>query len=186
MVARLENEQAAGTGLVGLLKRHAVSASPWYAVIDAAQGAEVPQRARESGLRVESLYEGRLGERVADVAPHLASLDLGGPFASWLMGRWPGHHAVLLQSEAAFSDLRRHFRRFLQVRDEAGKRYRFRFYDPRILRAFLPACTSEEAAEFLGPVGAYFVKSRHPFGLLRMSKNARGSLVVQELNGPSA
>ena len=46
----------------------------------------------------------------------------------------------------------RHFRQFLRVRDEAGREFFFRFYDPRVLRVYLPTCNSEELRTFFGPV----------------------------------
>ena len=48
--------------------------------------------------------------------------------------------------------MRRHLRRFLLVKNEAGARCRFRFYDQRVLRAFLPSCTPEETVHFFGPL----------------------------------
>lgn len=48
--------------------------------------------------------------------------------------------------------LRRHLRTLLRVRDEAGRTLMFRFYDPRVLRAYLPTCTSSEWQSVFGPV----------------------------------
>jgi hypothetical protein len=45
----------------------------------------------------------------------------------------------------------RHFRRLVRVVDEAGTVMLFRFYDPRVLRAFIPTCTAEQRAELFGP-----------------------------------
>jgi len=45
-----------------------------------------------------------------------------------------------------------HLRRFLTVRTEKGKKLLFRFYDPRVLRLYLPTCTSTELNTFFGPV----------------------------------
>ncbi len=45
-------------------------------------------------------------------------------------------------------------------RDESGKKLFFRYYDPRILRAYLPSCTSTELAEFFGPVGRFLLEGR--------------------------
>lgn len=44
-----------------------------------------------------------------------------------------------------------HLRRFLLVKDAQGQDMYFRFYDPRVLRVFLPTCTPEELSDFFGP-----------------------------------
>jgi hypothetical protein len=52
--------------------------------------------------------------------------------------------------------LYKHFRKFLIVKTEEGDELYFRFYDPRVLRIFLPSCDKEQLKEFFGPV-SYFV-----------------------------
>ena len=158
----------------------AVSVTPWYAVIDAARDATAPQRATEAGLEVQSLYEGPLGQELAGVAPHLMSFDLHNEFAEWLFDRWAGHHGILLQTKAPFEELRRHFRKFLLVKDEAEKKFRFRFYDPRVLRSFLPACSFDEAKEFFGPVQCYYAASRDGVAVLALGWGTKG-LTMKEL-----
>ena len=143
------------TDLARTLTAHGVSATPWYAIIDAAQDKASPERAAAAGLQTQSLYEGELGRQLNDVAPHLVSLSLKDEFAGWLFDNWGGNQVVLLQSRARFDDLRRHLRKFLLVKDEGGKKYRFRFYDPRVLRSFLPAGSYAEAKEFFGPIACY-------------------------------
>jgi len=46
--------------------------------------------------------------------------------------------------------MRQHFRRFITVHDESGKPLLFRYYDPRVLRTFLPTCNAKELAEIFG------------------------------------
>jgi hypothetical protein len=43
----------------------------------------------------------------------------------------------------------------------------FRYYDPRVLRAFLPTCTLEEANTFFGPVDAFVAEGHAGESLLR-------------------
>jgi hypothetical protein len=35
----------------------------------------------------------------------------------------------------------------------------FRFYDPRVLQAFLPTCTAEQLNGFFGPISRFFFQS---------------------------
>jgi hypothetical protein len=52
-------------------------------------------------------------------------------------------------------ETRRYLRKFLMLEDvSTGNQLYFRFYDPRVLRMFLPTCTAEQRTEFLGPLGS--------------------------------
>ena len=64
-----------------------------------------------------------------------------------------------MESPATMKERRRHFRTLLMVDGNGRKRYYFRFYDPRVLRVFLPICTSEELNRFVGPVTAFYCES---------------------------
>jgi hypothetical protein len=55
-------------------------------------------------------------------------------------------------------ELRRHFRGFLRVRDESGRRLIFRYYDPRVLRPYLPTCWPKELETVFGPLGCYLME----------------------------
>jgi hypothetical protein len=47
--------------------------------------------------------------------------------------------------------VRKHLRRLLMVKlDDGGRRLYFRFYDPRVLRAFLPTCSVRQDEEMFG------------------------------------
>jgi hypothetical protein len=142
------------------LVRNAVAALPWYAVLDAAQEASVARRARTAGLSVQSLYAGQLGVQLDHVAPHLATFAPDGSFGQWLFEHWGENLGILLQAPVPFEALHKHLRQFLLVKDEAGRKYRFRFYDPRVLRAFLPVCTRNEAHQFFGPAQCFYTAAR--------------------------
>ncbi|MFQ5462505.1 MAG: DUF4123 domain-containing protein [Phycisphaerae bacterium] len=162
-----------------VLLRQAVSATPWFAIMDAAQDASSPQRAIDAGLQTECLYAGPQGAQLSHVAPHLCVFDFESPFADWWLRSWGHNHGVLVQSAASFKDVRKQLRRFLIVKNEAGKKLRFRFYDPRILRAFLPVCTAAELRQFFGPMMRYFVEGRGGATLCVFGSGAKG-LTIQE------
>ena len=111
--------------------------------------------AADAGLTAESLFAGRMGQLLADVAPYLVDFPLRSAFRDWWFKKWGTSVGVLVETEAHASEVRRHFRTLMIVRGQDRARYYFRFYDPRVLRAFLPACTPEEARRFFGPVAAF-------------------------------
>ena len=60
-------------------------------------------------------------------------------------------------------------RRFLTVYDHTGKPMYFRYYDPRVLRVFLPTCTPAEQQTMFGPVQSYFAEDEDPDSLLEFT-----------------
>ena len=58
--------------------------------------------------------------------------------------------------------LRDHFREFHTVELPDQRTVLFRYYDPRVLRSFLPACNAAELASFFGPVQSFIVEGETP------------------------
>ena len=91
------------------------------------------------------LYGGRLPHVLAMAAPYLVELRAGDLFTEWVISRgWGNSWGIILGSTATFSILARHFRRFIMVKTEEDEKYYFRYYDPRVLRAYLPTCSRTE------------------------------------------
>lgn len=140
---------------------------PLYALVDAARDERVLELLSASDEERQSLYEGPKGEVLAPYAPWLVSLPPGSPLLEALIREgWGKSWGVYLTSGARFRDVRRHLRRFLMVKTERGKKLYFRFYDPRILRVFLPVCTPRQASMMFGEVDAFLVEARDPRTLL--------------------
>lgn len=131
----------------------------WFAVLDAARSERVLPSLVASGARQRSLYEGWKAQELAEVAPYLVELPPSSTMWDVLLGEARGGAwGVFARSEASFEDLRRHMRRFLRVQSEQGRRMLFRWYDPRVLRSYLPTCTPAERESFHGPVSAFVVE----------------------------
>ena len=64
----------------------------------------------------------------------------------------------MFYSEHNFEDCWKHFRKFLIVKTEDGKELYFRFYDPRVLKIFLPTCEKDQMIEFFGPIERFIVE----------------------------
>lgn len=124
-----------------------------YAVLD---GASIPDlRMKLYELRPEHvcLYRGELKPDMAEVAPYLVRMVRGTEFSRWVLAEGWGHHwGVFAQSRYSLAEVRKHFRSFLTVHAETGKPLLFRFYDPRVLRDFLPTCNDKELKNFFGIV----------------------------------
>jgi hypothetical protein len=130
-----------------------------FALLDAARAPAVPARLAEFKVEHVSLLAGEMGELLKDVAPYLARCPQDSPFTKWLLEEgWGNSWGIFVSANLSLEELRRHLKRFLLVKDEEDKKYHFRFYDPRVLRVFLPTCTPTEAAQFFGRIRQFLVE----------------------------
>lgn len=144
-----------------------------YAVLD---GASVPdlldQLYGDEPPEFVCLYRGELEPDLAEVAPYLVQLKAGSPFTEWLLGNcWGNHWGIFAASTEDIDVIRRHFRNFLMVKDPEGKQLYFRYYDPRVLRIYLPTCNPDEVQSIFGPVHAYLMESEFQSDALQFAFN---------------
>jgi hypothetical protein len=60
-------------------------------------------------------------------------------------------------------------KRILRVSLEDGRRVLFRYYDPRVLREFIPTCSGSQWEQVRGPMEAFLMESADPAELLRFA-----------------
>ena len=138
-----------------------------YAVLDGARNQEIWLLLRDAGEQHASLYEGDQALSFGEYAPFLVQLPPDCELLRTLVRLgWGDSWGVLLTSKQEFDAVRKHLRRFLLIRDTEGEQVYFRYFDPRVLRVFLPACTAEEAEEFFGPISCFLLEGRQPTELL--------------------
>lgn len=147
-----------------------------YAILDAARHSDVPYLLKWAGVEHECLYEGETREKLWYVAPYLLKCDPASDFFKQLLeDGWGKSWGIFLTSSSKLDELLTHFRQFLLVKDEDNKDFYFRFYDPRVLRVYLPTCTAEEVREFFGTNGAYLLEAAEPDTLLKFTAGERGA-----------
>ncbi len=145
-----------------------------YAVLDGARSEAIYPKVAGSGLPFACLYEGKLPAPMVEVAPYLVHLAPDAPLTEALLTEaWGESWGVFILSTASLEELRRHFRRFLKVQDEDGKTLIFRWYDPRVLRVYLPTCTAAELAFVFGPA-AMFVLEGEGGEVTRLYRDGEG------------
>lgn len=140
-----------------------------YAVLDGARDREILPLVQDSGLPYECLYRGKLTPRLAAAAPYLVSLPESGSraFAAELVDLgWGRAWGIFLKSKVPLHLLQRQLRRFLQVRLDSGPVAVFRWYDPRVLRPYLPTCNKEELGQLFESVVCYVVEDEDPTRLI--------------------
>jgi hypothetical protein len=150
---------------------------PLYAVLDAARDLAAFNWSKESGEEYESLYDGQSAQDLEMFAPYLVRFSKPSPLLRTLVAKaWGKSWGIYLTSAASFPDLRKHFRHFLmvEIEGERDKSLYFRFYDPRVLRVYLPTCTPQEVRQFFGPIGSFLVEDKDESKLLRFRVGAKG------------
>ncbi len=150
-----------------------------YAVLD---GASVPDLLDKLYGAVrpefECLYTGEIKPDLAETAPYLVRLDPKSEFTEWVFAEgWGKHWGVFAVAPVDFRSFRKHLRKFLIVYDSTTKPLYFRYYDPRVLRTFLPTCEEGELQEFFGPAATWLVEDEDPGAMLRFQA-AAGKLVT--------
>lgn len=160
-----------------------------YVILDGARDKRIYPNVLLSEARYACLYRGRLPEALERAAPYLVELQPDSAFTTWLFKFGWGHSwGVFLRSSASLDTLRRHFRRFLRVRDHRGRRLLFRYYDPRVLRVYLPTCTAAELAYVFGPVARFYLDTTEATVIQTFDRRALGLAPPAEArpNGPRA
>ena len=155
-----------------------------YAILDAARRSEVAIKPYEFQSQWVSLYKGEPEEALYDVAPYLLHLgDEQGEnkeLCQWIEEElWGDSCGIFIYSDSDLDTLFRHFQEFIIVSDEAGTPLYFRFYDPRVLRIYLPTCTSDELITFFGPVTAFVMEGEMPEQKICFSLS-QGELEIKE------
>jgi len=129
-----------------------------WAIVDCARDQRIYPALRTSRLDYRCLYGGRLLPAVEAAAPHLIELAPTYSFTpKFIEMGWGDSWGVFLRT-ADPSGLRPHLRSFLRVQDESGRTLLFRYYDPRVLKVYLPTCRTDELNTVFGPVSTYMVE----------------------------
>ncbi len=139
-----------------------------YGILDGASIPGLLPALEEHQPQHLCLYRGELDPELAMTAPYLARLEPESAFTRWILGKgWGQHWGILAVSRADLRELRRHFRSLLMVYGPDTQPLYFRYYDPRVLRAYLPICEPGQASALFGPVRRYLAEGEEPEQLHR-------------------
>lgn len=152
------------TARVPLLHEIFRPSSRTFVILDAARDEQIYPALITADCEWVCLYRGDAAARMAEVAPYLVELHPLAAFTAWLLETaWGNSWGVFLNAQLPLERVQAHLRRFLMARMPGGQAVYFRFYDPRVLRVYLPTCTPEESAAFFGPITRYIVEDDEPF-----------------------
>ena len=145
-----------------------------YAVLDGASVSDLRMKLYEMRPPNYCLFRGELEPDLAEVAPYVIQLIPNAPFTDWVLNECFGKHCgIFAHCRHSIKEMRRHFRSLVKVYNENGEPLIFRFYDPRVLRKFLPTCTGDELMTFFGKVETFFAEDEkdRPFSAFKLEND---------------
>ena len=164
-LAREAVEPEEGSLLQALLRSLDRSAgTDLYAIVDGSQDLELAFTGRLMGSDVYTLFSGDMAEPVAHAGPCLIALRAPVQFLERWVETLGGDAGILLETSAHLETLYVHLREIFVVEGEEGQEYFFRYYDPRVLRTYLPTCTEQELRDFFGPVQRWIAEDEKAEG----------------------
>ena len=157
-----------------------------YAVLDGARSGRIHRLVSASGRAYRALYDGDLSTGLREVSPYVVELEARHAFTRALLDQaWGQSWGVFIAAPLGLDALRRHLRRFLRVQSEAGKPLLFRYYDPRVLRLYLPTCTTSELETFFGQIVRFVTEDANEQVALVFERGMNG-LSVRRVELPAA
>lgn len=159
-----------------------------WAILDGARDPGVFRAILGSHNISSCLYAGDISDALEMCAPHLVQLDYEDSRLTrrLLESTWDQNWGVFLRCDTSLERLRRHLRRFLVAQDYAGRRLIFRYYDPRVLRVYLPTCLPDELDQFFGPIERFWTAGENPHHILAFGRKNRALSVEQMDLGEAA
>lgn len=150
-----------------------------WMILDAARDERIYGAVHAAFLEKSCLYAGQLPWQLEMVAPYLVELRRDDRLTEFAIDKgWGQAWGIFVRTETDMKKLRRHLRGFLRVHDKAGRRLLFRYYDPRVMRAYLPTCNPAELRTIFGPISQYLFEADDPGTMLEYSFD--GTMAVEK------
>jgi hypothetical protein len=150
---------------------HGSSRDIWM-ILDGARDRRIYSDLMNSHFLYSCLYSGDISHELEAAAPHLVQLEYEDKETRALIQRaWGKSWGIFLRCESRMERLRRHLRTFLIVNSWKGQRLLFRYYDPRILRVYLPTCATGELQTVYGPIKQFWTEDESGASLLEFDFN---------------
>ena len=153
-----------------------------WMVIDTSRDSRIYPAVTFSGLRHECLFAGELSVPLQRTAPYLVQLEVDdratirmiedGFLQSW---------GTFYKADVGIKTMRKHLRTLLRVQGPDAKYMLFRYWDPRVLRVYLPTCLPDELHRFFGPIEQIWVEDRPAGARILRYANRGGKLEKKEI-----
>ena len=155
-----------------------------YVLLDAARDKQIEPLVRLGKLRSECLYQGKLDYAMARSAPYLVRLEKDHPQTDEILRKgWGNSWGVfaITYPPATLINIRHNCRKIAKVKGPGGKNLVFRYYDPRVLRSYLPTCSTDEAKQVFGPITEFIIEGKEPGTIHRFKRSEEGVVDVNKI-----
>ena len=146
-----------------------------FAVLDGARDAQIVEMLRSCNQHFVSLFAGDMSEQLFTAAPQVVKLSQQSEFTEKLfMKAWGNSWGVFVSANkpTGIEDIRKQLRKFLLVQGPDGQKRFFRYYDPRVLRVYLPTCNEQELQVLFNPIHRYVMEDETGTGLLSFDRQS--------------
>lgn len=151
MIAEVRNREFVGKLKTALWPADSMRPVNMWAVLDGAKDERIYNLVSRCYLDKCCLFAGELSPELERAAPHLVQISPRDSVSDTLLSLgWGRAWGIFIQSDDSIRTLHRHLRTLLRVKDEAGRFLLFRYYDPRVLRVYLPTCLDQELKSVFG------------------------------------
>ena len=125
-----------------------------YLLLDGAQIENLPARLYrlDDSPMAEWLYHATPYQAVLDVGPALVLLRANSALEQTFTDHWQHDAGLIIESDAPMPLLAEHLRSLIHARVSGGACVLFRYYDPRVMRHWLPALPPAEKDHLMGPI----------------------------------
>ena len=124
-----------------------------YAVIDSVAIPMLLANIHKHSVPFLCLYRGEIPIDRVDIVPYIVKLNKNSQFCNWLIeASTKTPCCIYLNSSENITDVRKHLRKFIKAEIPSGKTIYFRFYDPRILKVYLPECELDDERVVYGEI----------------------------------
>lgn len=150
-----------------------------YAVIDVARDPYLLLPVIEGFTDdTQCLFRGKAREELGDQTAWLARVDPQEGLLDWLIEEgWGRRIVAFVVTTLNLTRLAAHLRKFTKVKDKNGVEYFFRFYDPQVLRQYLPVFAAREHVMFFREIDCCAIENTRRPNELMIGRSVGGALV---------
>jgi hypothetical protein len=132
-----------------------------YMLLDPARNPDVLLKLDQLGLPMMPIFYREVSKELRPVVPYLTTCYADSPLVSWLAEHgWGQGWGTIMLSSAPASEMCRHLCPLMCVQLENGQKAIFRYWDPRVLREFLPACHEDQMLAVFGPINRFLLEGK--------------------------
>lgn len=147
-----------------------------YGIIDSARDEDVFRHLITGYVQYRSLFQGTMDEQSYGVSGFLVDCKKESLLFQWMTkDSWGNSCCIFFTSKSSFDELFSHFQKFNRVYLEDDEVVLFRYYDPRVLRVYLPTCNRNEIEIFFGDVISFFAENNNGNEINVYNKNGMGT-----------